>query len=106
MGSNLMNLKQLAGLALVVGIFAAPAAFGEVTAEKTKNGVTIKIDGKPFTEYHTSAGHSPALWPVIGPTGKAVTRSYPFTPVEKDGTKDHPHHQSIWFTHDKVNGKD
>lgn len=80
------------------------AVHAEVTAEKNAQGVTVKIDGKPFTEYLIKAGHSPAMWPLIGPTGKPVTRSYPFTEASKDGTNDHPHHQSFWFTHDKVNG--
>jgi hypothetical protein len=91
-------------LAVTALLFVPAGAQAEVTAERTKRGVAIKIDGKPFTEYLTKAGHSPALWPVIGPTGKPVTRSYPFTAPTKDGTNDHPHHQSFWFTHDKVNG--
>jgi hypothetical protein len=91
-------------LAVTALLFVPAAVQAEVTAERTKRGVAIKIDGKPFTEYLTKAGHSPALWPVIGPTGKPVTRSYPFTASTKDGTNDHPHHQSFWFTHDKVNG--
>lgn len=77
-----------------------------VTAEPDQQGLVIKIDGKPFAHYLTKAGHSPAIWPIFGPTGKPVTRAYPFTPPSKDGTNDHPHHQSFWFTHDKVNGID
>jgi hypothetical protein len=75
-----------------------PAA---VTVEKSERGATVKIDGQPFTEYLTQAGHEPALYPVIGPTGKPVTRSYPFTPT--GDTDDHPHHQSLWMTHGDVN---
>jgi hypothetical protein len=99
-----MNLKCVRVLAVIASLILPAAVYAEVTAERSKQGVVIKIDGKPFTEYHTKAGHSPSLWPVIGPTGKPVTRSYPFTAASKDGTKDHPHHQSIWFAHDKVNG--
>jgi hypothetical protein len=75
----------------------------EVTAERSQRGVVVKIDGELFTEYLTEAGESPALWPVIGPTGKPMTRSYPVGPRESGETDDHPHHQSIWFTHDEVN---
>ncbi|MCI0331638.1 MAG: PmoA family protein [Planctomycetes bacterium] len=80
----------------------------EVAAERSERGVVVKIDGELFTEYLMKAGQSPALWPVIGPTGKQMTRSWPVGPPrngEKE-TDDHPHHQSIWFTHDKVNGAD
>jgi hypothetical protein len=101
-----MNLKSVGVLALASTLVYSAIARADVTAERNKHGVTIKIDGKPFTEYLTKAGHSPAMWPVIGPTGKPMTRSYPFTAPVKDGTKDHPHHQSFWFTHDKVNGAD
>jgi hypothetical protein len=76
----------------------------EVTAERSERGVVVKIDGELFTEYLTQAGQSPALWPIIGPTGKAMTRSYPVGPREPGETDDHPHHQSLWFTHDEVSG--
>ena len=78
----------------------------EVSVERSERGAVVKIDGQLFTEYRTKAGQSPALWPVIGPTGKPVTRGYPFTPPEKSGTNDHPHHQSLWMTHGEVNGID
>jgi hypothetical protein len=92
-------------VALAFSSILAATGSAEVTAERNEKGVAIKIDGQPFTEYLTKAGHSPALYPLIGPTGKPVTRSYPFAPAAPDGTKDHPHHQSFWFTHDKVNGR-
>ena len=89
-------------------MFAQSHVQAEVTAERSERGVVVKIDGELFTEYLTKAGQSPAMWPIIGPTGKPMTRSYPVGPA-KEGVKetdDHPHHQSLWFTHDKVNGAD
>jgi hypothetical protein len=91
-------------VALAYSSVFAVAASAEVTAERNEKGVAIKIDGKPFTEYLKRAGHSPALYPLIGPTGRPVTRSYPFEAAPQDASDDHPHHQSFWFTHDKVNG--
>lgn len=85
----------------------APAglANAEVTAEKADNKVIIKIDGQPFAEYLTFSGHQPIVWPILGPTGKPMTRAYPMgeAPNEK---KDHPHHRSLWFNHGSVNGVD
>src|SRR3954471_13420978 len=101
-----MERKWIGTIAIVSSLILLCTTNAELTAERTKRGVAIKVDGKLFTEYLTKAGHSPAMWPVIGPTGEPMTRSYPFTPPAKDGTKDHPHHQSFWFTHDKVNGTD
>src|SRR3954452_14998873 len=90
---------------LVIAICLLPSfCSAEVTVERSEHGALVKIDGKLFTEYWTKAGHSPSMYPVIGPSGKAMTRSYPFTAPTKDGTHDHPHHQSIWFAHDMVNG--
>src|SRR5262249_51891484 len=80
------------------------SARAEVTARRTGRGVAIEIDRKLFTEYLIEAGHAPAMWPVIGPTGKPVTRGYPFTPAPQAGTKDHPPHESLWFIHDDANG--
>jgi len=80
----------------------------EVTAERNEKGVVIKIDGQPFAEYLICSNTKPIVWPIIGPTGKAMTRYYPMAEVdeEKEYKKDHPHHRSLWFTHGEVNGID
>jgi hypothetical protein len=107
--------------ALAVGM-ATSATAANFTLEKNDDGVTVKLDGQLFTKYLIQSGKKPALWPVIGPTGKAMTRPWPMdkSAVEaapKDSvtaasapkgagkplTNDHPHHRSIWFGHQKVN---
>jgi hypothetical protein len=81
----------------------ATAARAEITVEKSPAGAIVKIDGQPFTEYVADFNGTPILWPVIGPTGKPMTRSYPMG--EQEGERqDHPHHRSIWFNHGDVNG--
>jgi hypothetical protein len=98
-----MNRLRITGLTFLSCVLIVSAnAAAKVTVEPTDRGMVVKIDGQVFTEYLTKAGHSPALWPVIGPTGKPMTRAYPFTEPKTDGTNDHPHHQSMWFTHDEV----
>jgi hypothetical protein len=77
----------------------------QVTVEKSKQGATAKIDGALFTEYVTRSGTKPILWPIIGPSGKPVTRPYPMEKKNAE-TKDHVHHRSLWFTHGNVNGID
>jgi len=86
------------GIALAGGVAKA-----EVTAEKAPGGVVVQIDGQPFTEYLVDWNGTPILWPVIGPTGKPMTRAYPMGHAEGE-REDHPHHRSIWFTHGDVNG--
>ena len=99
-----MHLVIRFGLAAWMGVLIMGAvALAEVTAERSERGVVVKVDGELFTEYLTRAGASPALWPLVGPTGKHMTRAWPIGPEERGGTKDHPHHQSLWFTHDEVN---
>jgi hypothetical protein len=80
---------------------AAPAA-GEVTAERSERGVVVRIDGRLFAEYLTDVRGTPAVWPIIGPTGRGMTRAYPM--AEQPGERtDHWHHRSLWFTHGDVN---
>ena len=101
-----MNTRNILFAASIASLaFSAPLRAAEVTAEKSLHGVTVKIDGQPFTEYLTDSATKPILWPIIGPTGKPVTRPWPIEgkPLE---TKDHPHHRSFWFTHGSVNGID
>jgi Family of unknown function (DUF6807) len=113
-----------AALTLGMAAFATAANFAaeKFTVEKDDEGVTVNLDGKLFTKYLVRTGKKPALWPVIGPTGKAMTRPWPMdkSAVEaaprssvtaasdakgsgKPLTNDHPHHRSIWFGHQKVN---
>ncbi len=88
-------------LAMVVVAATSPAA--ELTATLSDSGVVVKIDGEPFATYVPEFNGTPVIWPIIGPSGKSMTRSYPMgkAPNEKE---DHVHHRSMWFTHGDVNG--
>lgn len=93
-------------LAVLASLVVARTTSAEVTAQKCgEDRVVIKIDGQPFAEYLTRSGSKPIVWPILGPTGKPMTRSYPMkeAPNEK---QDHIHHRSLWFTHGDVNGVD
>jgi len=88
-------------------ILCGTAAAAQVTAQKTEQGVAIAIDGVLFTEYLIQSGAKPVLWPLIGPTGKHMTRAYPMQPGKVAGERqDHVHHRSLWLTHGDVNGVD
>jgi len=89
----------------VVALTFVAIASAEVTTERNDAGVVIKLDGQPFAEYLVRSGSKPVVWPIIGPTGKPMTRFYPM--AEHPGeSHDHPHHRSLWFTHGRVNGVD
>ena len=94
----LLALIAACSLSCAIGFSA------EITAERSADGVVIKIDGQLFTEYLVRSGGKPALWPILGPTGKRMTRDYPMLDHAGEA-KDHPHHRSLWFTHGEVNGE-
>src|SRR5689334_19394999 len=101
MNRIVIHLVALVGhLFILFGVAHA----ANITAVHSARGVVVKIDGDLFTEYLTKAGQSPAMWPIIGPSGKPMTRPIPVGPEQESETNDHPHHQSMWFTHDQVNG--
>lgn len=83
-----------------VGLVAAK----QVTVERSDGGAIVRVDGQLFAEYLTHAKHQPAVWPIIGPTGEPMTRSYPLGPLLDTERDDHPHHHSFWFAHEDVNG--
>lgn len=97
-----LTMTVIAVFAAFVALKAAPAA--EVQIEKAEGKAIVTIDGKPFTEY-LFAGHSkPIMYPIIGPHGIPMTRNYPMKDNVDNEARDHPHHKSLWFTHDDVNG--
>jgi len=93
-------------LKLLVASASNLASAAKVTVEPSDRGAIVRVDGELFTEYLTKSGHQPVLWPMMGPTGKPVTRSFPVGPLLKTEQDDHPHHHSLWFAHQDVNGHD
>jgi hypothetical protein len=106
MKTSSINISKFCTIIAIGGTLASsPAA--EFSAEKTDKGVTIKIDGELFTNYIAAdpETNKPYLWPVIGPTGKRMTRAFPMEDIEGE-KQDHPHHRSLWFGQQEVNGFD
>ncbi len=66
--------------------------------------VVVTVDGKPFTQYVYQGHAKPILFPVIGPYEIPMTRNYPMKKNVDNEASDHPHHKSLWYTHDDVNG--
>ena len=98
-----MKLTALLASTLVL---ALPAAAAEFTVEKTATGgAVVKVDGQVFAEYVVDQANKPYLWPIYGPTGKSMTRSYPMKNVEGE-KQDHPHHRGLNFGHESIGGYD
>lgn len=97
----------IASFVLIAQFSAVLSAFAaDVHVEKSETGVVVKLGDQPFTTYIFKSGAKPILWPVIGPTGKEMTRAYPMREGNKLEKTDHIHQRSFWFTHGNVNGLD
>jgi hypothetical protein len=76
----------------------------EIQIKKGDGKAVVTIDGELFTEYVFEGHSKPILYPVLGPHGIPMTRNYPMKKDVDNEARDHPHHKSLWFTHDDVNG--
>jgi len=76
---------------------AFDAASAELAASVEGKQVSVTVDGKLFTAYKFDGGQKyPYFWPVIGPaSGKSVTT---------ETSEPYPHHHSLFFGCDHVNG--
>jgi len=98
---SLLDRRYLVGALLTSALFATSAmaevAPQELQAEEQDDRIVITIDGELFTSYEFADDLKyPQFYPVNGPrSGKSVTtrRTDPF-----------PHHSSLFFSCDHVNG--
>lgn len=69
--------------------------------------IEIRVDGQPFTIYrYGSREVRPYFYPLLGPSGIAMTRNYPMAPEVPGESTDHPHHRSLYVAFGEVNGVD
>lgn len=97
-----------AALALLAAFADAkePAKDPRIKFERRADRVVVRADEAPFTEYAFEGHAKPILFPIIGPGGVPMTRSWPILKDVPDEPHDHPHHESLWFMHGEVNGVD
>jgi len=84
---------------------SAANPFG-VRITHTNDVLRVELNGRLFTEYYYTNVPRPFCYPIIGPTGLAMTRNYPMLTNAPGEELDHPHHRSLWFAHGAVNGQD
>lgn len=79
------------------GLTAFGAVAAELAASVDATQVNVTIDGKLFTAYKFNQDQKyPYFWPVVGPaSGKSVTT---------ETSDPYPHHHSLFFGCDHVNG--
>ena len=90
----------------VVSFLMAGLSAEELTLKQTDTGYEIRIGDKMFAGYVSNYEGTPIIYPIVGPTGKKMTRDYPMEKGYEGVKADHPHHRSLWFTHGDVNKLD
>lgn len=81
---------------------------GELRLSHTRDTgqVAVSIAGRAFTTYRYGPEFpdKPVFYPVLAPNGARVSREFPMVKGVPGESADHPHHQSMWFSYDEVNG--
>jgi len=97
----------IVGLAACLAIGGGTACIAaEFSVSQTPaGGAVVTVDGQPFVEYVVDQGNKPYLWPIHGPGGPLMTRSWPMKDVPGE-KHDHPHQRGLTFGHQGVNGTD
>jgi len=93
-------------LAALFATALAPLTFASVELKEEADKVTVQIDGHLFTAYHFAGARRPYLYPIIGPTGGAMTRHWPLEEDIATEERDHPHHKGLWYGHRNVDDVD
>jgi hypothetical protein len=77
-----------------------------ISHEQATAAYNVTVGGKPFTAYRYGKEFpdKPVFYPVMSPNGARVNREYPMVTGVAGESADHPHHQSLFFTYDEVNG--
>ena len=85
---------------------AEPPASAKVVLGRHDDRVAVTVEGEEFTSYRFTGHDKPILYPLRAPGGVPLTRSWPIEKGVAGEPEDHPHHESLWFTHGSVNGLD
>lgn len=78
----------------------------QIKHDAAKHEYTVDVMFKPFTAYAYGPQYvdKPIFYPVMSPNGVRVNREFPMVKGLAGESSDHPHHQSLFFTYDEVNG--
>ncbi|MCX7803747.1 MAG: PmoA family protein [Planctomycetota bacterium] len=74
--------------------------------------IEINVGGQPFAVYNYAPGGKyevparPYFFPVYGPGGVLMARSFPMVKGIEGETQDHPHHRGLYVAYGDVNGSD
>ena len=78
----------------------------ELMLKQTDTGYEVRIGDTFFAGYITDYEGAPIVHPILGPSGKNMTRDFPMKRDYEPIQADHPHQRSFWFAHGSINGLD
>ena len=67
--------------------------------------VNVTFDNELFTSFDGKSYEKPILYPIYAPGKIAMTRDWPMVENTVGESKDHPHHKSMWISHE-ISGVD
>ncbi|HEY6564821.1 MAG TPA: DUF6807 family protein, partial [Pirellulaceae bacterium] len=104
---KLNRLPPALGFGIGIWLFGIAAhAQSVIELDRMPDAVGVRVNGALFTRYVILPDGTPVVWPIHGPSGQPLTRSFPLRDDVPGETRDHPHHRSLWFAHGDVNGLD
>ena len=77
----------------------------DISIEKRSNKIDVNLNGKLFTTFEFGKYSKPIFYPIYGPDQISMTRDWPMKDNTEGGSKDHPHHKSMWISHE-ISGVD
>lgn len=72
----------------------------QVSLETKEKNVTVKINGDVFATFDGATYDKPILYPIYGPGQVGMTRNWPMKEDVEGEAHDHPHHKSMWISHE------
>ena len=110
--ANVLSRRGLSGCLIAVltlcGMVRAetPVADGmSVKLNDTGKHVTVTLGDELFTEFDYRDYNKPILYPIYGPGQVGMTRNWPMKDDVEGEAHDHPHHKSMWISHE-ISGVD
>ncbi len=103
-----LEANQALRVAAHFGDFPTPEPRVSVQPEgKAPGKIEVLVNGGLLTTYrYLDNPARPCFFPLLGPGGRRVTRSWPVQDDIPGETRDHHHHRSFWVAHGDLNGSD
>ena len=71
-----------------------------VELNQSEGQVKVSLNGQHFTTFDFSGYDKPILYPILGPGQVGMTRNWPMEKDVEGEAHDHPHHKSMWISHE------